>query len=127
MIDLTALLEKRRSLAAFPKALHSAEDFLKDIFDPMLDAFLHTGPWMSLNEAMQRSGRSASYFRARLDSLGGRCRLEDWEDKGLAKQAGRQWMISPSVLPERKRRVHSGSREEMTAEEILQQIEEAEE
>lgn len=124
MIDLATFLEKRRSLAAFPKALHSAEEILRDVVDPMLDALRHSGRWVSLEEAIKRSGRSVAYFRAKLDSLGGRSRLEFWAEEGLAMQVGRPWLISPAVIPEPKRPTFRRSLEEMSAEEILQQLEE---
>lgn len=127
MTDLTPFLEKRRSLAAFPKALHSAEEILKDVVDPMLEALRRNGRWISLDEAMQQTGRSVAYFRARLDSLGGRCRLNVWAQEGLAMQVGRLWLISPSVIPPGKHRVVQASREDMTVEEILQQLEDCEE
>ncbi|HEU0078976.1 MAG TPA: hypothetical protein VFQ76_15080 [Longimicrobiaceae bacterium] len=127
MIDLTPFLEKRRSLAAFPKALHSAEEILKDVVDPMLEALRRTGRWVSLDEAMRQSGRSIAFFRAKLDSLGGRCRLEVWAEEGLAMKVGRPWLISPSVIPSGKQEMVQASREEMTAEEIPRQLEESEE
>ena len=57
------------------------------------------GEWLSLSRAMERSGRSATWFREPLDTLGGKSRLKAWEASGLARQEGRAWFISAQVVP----------------------------
>jgi hypothetical protein len=127
VIDLAAFLEKRRALAALPEGYHRADTILKEIVDPLLEALRLSGRWVSLQEAMEHTGLSEAFFRAKLDSFGGKSRLEFWAEKGMAVQVGRPWLISPAVIPEPKRCAFRGSREEMSAEEILQQLEGEEE
>ncbi|MDQ3604604.1 MAG: hypothetical protein M3418_00210 [Gemmatimonadota bacterium] len=57
--------------------------------------------WISLGRAKTRCARSDQWFRAPLAMLGGRSRLQRWAEVGLARQEGRAWWVSVSVLPER--------------------------
>lgn len=58
------------------------------------------GQRVSHARAKELTGRSDSWFRARMTFLGGKSRLERWAETGLAHQEGRQWFISISVLQE---------------------------
>jgi len=58
--------------------------------------------WLTLAEAIERSGRSRNYFEKGLASLGGKPRLEHWEATGSAERTAEGlWLIHPSVVPER--------------------------
>ena len=58
-----------------------------------------SGRWWTLKEAIRETGRNPKYFDRPLRSLGGRSRLEDWRDSGLAEQTEEGlWLIAPVAL-----------------------------
>lgn len=74
------------------------------------------GRWLTLHEAKQQSGRGKNYFEKPLRQLGGRSRLQAWQEEGLAElaQTGSDgiWLISPIKAQEAARDRNGDMREE---------------
>lgn len=47
--------------------------------------------WLTIKEAMTKSGKSLSYFRAPLVMFDSQSRLECWLAEGHARRKGQQW------------------------------------
>lgn len=51
-----------------------------------------------MTEFLEEIGRSRNWLDKKLDALGGRSRLEVWDERGLADRAeSGQWLISPAA------------------------------
>jgi hypothetical protein len=60
--------------------------------------------FLTLKEAMRKSGRGKNFFEKPLASEGGRSRLELWKQEGLADRTDEGlWLISPFAVAEARR------------------------
>jgi hypothetical protein len=98
----------REDLARFSGHAVLADPYVRQLEDICRILRLSAGehsvadPWISLPSAMVQTGLSDSFFRAPLRLLGGKSRLQSWQEGGLAKQEGRQWFLARSIeLPVR--------------------------
>ena len=107
------------SLRALEEANLPARAVLEKIESPIQElkesAMATRRDWLTRQEAMMRTGRSAGYFEDRLASFDGRSRLEVWREEGLAEQtraegaSGRGvWLIHTSALGTADVPTHSG-------------------
>ncbi len=58
----------------------------------------HVQGVLTLEEAMEVTGRSNNFFTHRSDSRGGRSRLDAWVEEGVARKAGRTWIIEQAAV-----------------------------
>ncbi|HET7321677.1 MAG TPA: hypothetical protein VFI96_04210 [Longimicrobiaceae bacterium] len=65
----------------------------------------------TLAQAMERSGKSRSYFQRRLST---------WAAQGLARRPGREWLLKAAVIP--RREVHGGFDPSLSADEVTDAI-----
>lgn len=65
----------------------------------------------TLAQAMEKSGRSRSYFERR---------VRQWAAEGLARKPGREWLLKGSVIPPRI--VHGGFDPSLSAEELVDEL-----
>jgi hypothetical protein len=108
-MDLTRIAEIRKHLEFNRGGMMPVETVINEIVEPMMQALGKVGRWISLREAIDRTGRSEAFFRARLDCFQGKSRLERWESQGMARLEG-TWMISPAILPPPKPTLPSRSK-----------------
>jgi len=63
-------------------------------------ALTREGRWLTFAELMRKTGRSRNYFEHPA-AADGKCRLQVWEDAGLAEQTEEGiWLVHPSVVDE---------------------------
>lgn len=67
----------------------------------------------TLTDAMAMSGRSRSWFERR---------LPEWERQGLARRAGRIWLVKHGVIPHRELEVAAGFDPATSDDEILRRL-----
>lgn len=80
--------------------------------DPVIEAIrlgqstAPAGEWEPLPEVMERQSLSRSYFSVPLVWLGGKSRLQDWQERGLATQKtrGAVWLLHTSLKHSRGRK-----------------------
>lgn len=81
--------------------LISVDKVIDEILVPMQLALRMAQRMRTLKEAVDLSGRSAGFFRDQQATLGGRSRLQVWEDKGLARLTKAGWLINEAVIPQK--------------------------
>jgi hypothetical protein len=104
MIDLKALKAAAEEILDLARRRHTifmADYLLPALVHPLLDLLdameNNRGErWRTLAEAVRESERGKNFFEKRLARYGGRCRLEVWQEEGLAdRTAEGLWLISP--------------------------------
>lgn len=71
------------------------------------------GGEVTLRQAMLRTGRSRSWFEARLPG---------WQEMGLARKPGRDWLIKEAALPERREAEAGPFDEALSPEELAERV-----
>jgi hypothetical protein len=107
MVNLTELQQTLQDVLRFARKgqeTFSARMILAEIVHPILELLdaMETNRgqrWLTLKEAATQSGRTHNYFEKRLNSLGGRNRLETWKAQGFSDQTSEGlWLISPVMV-----------------------------
>lgn len=89
-----------------------------EILDAAEAELAHAHGEYTLTQAMAMSGRSRSWFERRLPDL---------EAQGLARRAGRIWLLKRAAIPERETFARGGFDPAASDEEILRRLREHDE
>lgn len=84
-----------------------------EILDAAEQEIAHAHGEYTLAQAMAMSGRSRSWFERR---------LPDFEARGLARRAGRVWLLKRAAIPERATFDRDGFDPGVSDEDILRQL-----
>ncbi len=90
---LKTLAEYRELLEEMRGGTVAVDYVLDEIIAAAEREIARSGVELTLSQAMSLSGRSRSYFEAR---------LAKWQEQGLARKPGRDWLISRVVVPVRR-------------------------
>ena len=93
---MRSLQEYRDTLDKIGAGTVSA-DFAREILDAAEAELEEARGEFTLAQAMEKSGRSRSYFERRMPDLAAR---------GLARKPGREWLLKAAAIPARE--VHGG-------------------
>jgi len=109
---MTRLDEYREKVEAIAPGTVST-DFALEILDAAVEEVEAAESEVTLPLAMERSGRSRSYFERRLPR---------WAAEGLAVKRGRDWFIKVSAVPPRRADHREGYDPALPPEEIAHQL-----
>lgn len=84
-----SLEEYRRRLAGVETVRRELVEEILDVAEAELDS---AHGEFTISQAVAMSGRSRSWFERR---------LERWEERGLARKPGRDWLLKAAVIPRR--------------------------
>lgn len=102
MPEVTTLAEIENIARAWEHArggMLPVDRVLDAVVNPLLRMLAAGAAWCTFSEALDALARSKSFLTAPLAELDNRSRLEDWQDRGLARQtSGGQWLISELAL-----------------------------
>lgn len=90
-------------------------DLVHEILDVMEAELEEAHGEYTIDQAVEMSGRSRSFFERRLDDL---------EERGLARKPGRDWLIKAAAIPDRERKSLPGDGfdEDASDDEILRRL-----